>query len=52
MNKQQVRLRILTTNAIAVIFAILVFGLTTSYAKPSEPTPFLSPTGGGLTPRA
>ncbi len=52
MSKQPARLRILITNAIAAILAILVFGLTTSYAKPSEPTPFLSPTGGGLTPRA
>ncbi len=51
MSKQQARLKILITNAITAILAVLVFGLTTSYAKTSEPTPFLSPTG-GLTPRA
>lgn len=52
MSKQQSRFRVLIANAIAAIFAILVFGLITIYAKPSEPTPFLSPTGNGLTPRA
>ncbi len=51
MSKQPARLRILIVNAIAAILIILVFGLTASYAKMPQPSPFLSPTG-GLPPRA
>lgn len=41
----------LIANVIAATIAILVFGLATSDAKTSQPSPFLSPTG-ALTPRA
>lgn len=51
MSTERPHLKALIANATAVILTIFVFGLTTSYAKASEPTPFLSPTG-GLTPRA
>ena len=52
MSIQRSRPKHLMSIVTAAILAILVFGLTTSYAKPSEPAPFLSPTGGTPTPRA
>ncbi len=52
MGIQRTRPKLLKSNVIAAIFALLMFGLTISNAKTSGPTPFLSPTDVTLTPRA